>query len=95
MRLAFERSLELRELRVSSVAIESVFICMLACYVRWHLERRWAPLLFHDEQPPLQTNSHPRWTNRPPYSRRLGARAPGAGSRFEGRGGGSPPALMG
>ena len=27
-----------------------VFICMLAYYVRWHLERAWAPLLFRDEE---------------------------------------------
>jgi hypothetical protein len=30
-----------------------VFICMLAYYVRWHLERAWAPLLYRDEEPPL------------------------------------------
>jgi transposase len=30
-----------------------VFICMLAYYVRWHLERAWAPLLFRDEAKPL------------------------------------------
>jgi transposase len=28
-----------------------VFICMLAYYVRWHLERKWASLLYRDEQP--------------------------------------------
>ena len=27
-----------------------VFICMLAYYVRWHMERAWAPLLFRDEE---------------------------------------------
>ena len=26
-----------------------IFICMLAYYVRWHMERAWAPLLFKDE----------------------------------------------
>jgi transposase len=26
-----------------------IFICMLAYYVRWHLEREWASLLFKDE----------------------------------------------
>ena len=31
-----------------------IFICMLAYYVRWHLERKWASLLYRDEQPPLQ-----------------------------------------
>jgi hypothetical protein len=30
-----------------------VFLCMLAYYVQWHLERAWAPLLFRDEQPPV------------------------------------------
>ena len=30
-----------------------VFICMLAYYVRWHLERAWAPLLFRDEAKPV------------------------------------------
>ena len=29
-----------------------ILLCMLAYYVRWHLERAWAPLLFRDEQPP-------------------------------------------
>ncbi len=28
-----------------------VFLCMLAYYVQWHLERSWAPLLFRDEEP--------------------------------------------
>jgi hypothetical protein len=28
-----------------------VFLCMLAYYVQWHLERAWAPLLFRDEAP--------------------------------------------
>ena len=30
-----------------------IFLCMLAYYVRWHLEQAWQPLLFQDEQPPL------------------------------------------
>ena len=30
-----------------------VLLCMLAYYVRWHLERAWAPLLFRDEQRPV------------------------------------------
>jgi hypothetical protein len=28
-----------------------VFLCMLAYYVAWHIERAWAPLLFRDEEP--------------------------------------------
>ena len=30
-----------------------IFICMLAYYLRWHLERAWAPLLFRDEERPV------------------------------------------
>ena len=33
-----------------------VLICMLACYLTWHLRRAWAPLTFTDEQPPAQDN---------------------------------------
>ncbi len=29
-----------------------LFLCLLAAYVRWHLEAAWAPLLFRDEAPP-------------------------------------------
>jgi hypothetical protein len=33
-----------------------VLICMLACYLTWHLRRAWAPLTFTDEDPPPQDN---------------------------------------
>ena len=26
-----------------------IFLCMLAYYVQWHMQKAWAPLLFHDE----------------------------------------------
>jgi hypothetical protein len=29
-----------------------IFLCMLALYLRWHLEQMLAPLLFRDQQPP-------------------------------------------
>jgi len=29
-----------------------IFLCLLAYYVQWHLERAWAPLLFRDEERP-------------------------------------------
>jgi hypothetical protein len=29
-----------------------VLICMLACYLTWHLRRAWAPLTFTGENPP-------------------------------------------
>jgi hypothetical protein len=33
-----------------------VLICMLACYLTWHLRRALAPLTFTDEDPPAQDN---------------------------------------
>jgi hypothetical protein len=33
-----------------------VLICMLACYLTWHLRRAWAPLTFTDENPPAPVN---------------------------------------
>ena len=33
-----------------------VLICMLACYLIWHLRKAWAPLTFTDETPPHRDN---------------------------------------
>jgi hypothetical protein len=33
-----------------------VLICMLACYLTWHLRHAWAPLTFTDEHPPDRDN---------------------------------------
>jgi hypothetical protein len=33
-----------------------VLICMLACYLTWHLRQAWAPLTFTDENPPAPEN---------------------------------------
>src|SRR6266566_2505195 len=33
-----------------------MLICMLACYLTWHLRRAWAPLTFTDEHPPTASN---------------------------------------
>jgi hypothetical protein len=33
-----------------------VLICMLACYLTWHLRQAWAPLTFTDQTPPEQDN---------------------------------------
>ena len=33
-----------------------VLICMLACYLTWHLRRAWAPLTYTDQEPPEQGN---------------------------------------
>jgi hypothetical protein len=33
-----------------------VLICMLACYLTWHLRRAWAPLTYTDQDPPAPGN---------------------------------------
>jgi hypothetical protein len=33
-----------------------VLICMLACYLTWHLRRAWAPLTYTDQNPPRPGN---------------------------------------
>jgi hypothetical protein len=33
-----------------------VLICMLACYLVWHLRKAWAPLTFTDQEPPAPGN---------------------------------------
>jgi Transposase DDE domain len=33
-----------------------VLICMLACYLTWHLRQAWAPLTYADEHPPDRAN---------------------------------------
>ncbi len=33
-----------------------VLICMLACYLTWHLRKAWAPLTFTDQTPPAPEN---------------------------------------
>jgi transposase len=33
-----------------------VLICMLACYLVWHLRKAWAPLTFTDQTPPKRDN---------------------------------------
>jgi len=33
-----------------------VLICMLACYLAWHLRKAWAPLTYADEHPPRRDN---------------------------------------
>src|SRR6478752_3200675 len=33
-----------------------VLICLLACYLIWHLRKAWAPMTFTDEHPPQREN---------------------------------------
>ena len=43
-----------------------VLICMLACYLTWHLRRAWAPLTFTDETRPPRATPSPRPAAPPP-----------------------------
>ena len=36
-----------------------VLICLLACYLVWHLRQAWAPMTFTDEHPPNGTTRSP------------------------------------
>jgi hypothetical protein len=42
--------------RLSERVRAHVLICMLACYLVWHLRRAWTPLTFTDQNPPPQDN---------------------------------------
>ena len=33
-----------------------VLICLLACYLTWHLRKAWAPLTYTDQNPPVRDN---------------------------------------
>ena len=47
---------------------------MLAEYVRWHLRRAWAELLFHDEYPRCTSDPVAKATRSPQASRKAGRR---------------------
>jgi hypothetical protein len=36
-----------------------VLICLLACYLAWHLRKAWAPLTYTDEHPPQRDRDNP------------------------------------
>ncbi len=42
-----------------------VLICMLACYLTWHLRRAWTPLTFTEENPPRRTTRSRPHAGRP------------------------------
>ncbi|ARG54893.1 hypothetical protein [Mycobacterium kansasii] len=39
--------------RLSERVKAHVLICLLACYVTWHLRKAWAPPTCTDEHPPI------------------------------------------
>ena len=42
--------------RLGTASAAHVLICMLACYLTWHLRQAWAPLTYTDENPPARGN---------------------------------------
>jgi DDE family transposase len=57
-----------------------VLICMLACYLTWHLRQAWAPLTYTDEHPPQRASpvAHAR---RSPSADAKAARKTGPGQQ--------------
>src|SRR6185437_9931922 len=55
-----------------------VLICMLACYLTWHLRKTWAPLTYADEHPPARANPV-ALARRSPSAGAKGARKTGPG----------------
>jgi hypothetical protein len=47
-----------------------VLVCMLACYLTWHLKQAWAELLFKDEHPPIQADPVAKATRSPQAERK-------------------------
>jgi hypothetical protein len=51
-----------------------VLLCMLACYLAWHLKEAWAELIFKDEHPPVQTDPLAKATRSPTAERKARTR---------------------
>ncbi len=56
-----------------------VLICMLACYLSWHLRRAWAPLTYADEHPPQRDNPVAPARRSPSAERKASRKASAAG----------------
>ncbi|HYA51306.1 MAG TPA: IS1634 family transposase [Streptosporangiaceae bacterium] len=57
-----------------------VLICMLACYLTWHLRQAWAPLTYTDEHPPHRASPVAR-ARRSPSADAKAARKTGPGQQ--------------
>jgi hypothetical protein len=56
-----------------------VFLCMLAYYLTWHLRAAWAPLLFKDEQPPINPDPVAKADRSPAAKRKAQTKRTSAG----------------
>src|SRR5436190_1292499 len=61
-----------------------VLICMLACYLSWHLRQAWAPLTFTDEHPPARDNPVAPARRSPPAEAKASRKATAAGQPVRG-----------
>ena len=58
-----------------------VFLCTLAYYLTWHLRQAWAPLIFKDEQPPVQTDPVAKAVRSPQALRKAQTKRTATGER--------------
>jgi transposase len=58
-----------------------VLLCTLAYYLTWHLRQAWAPLLFKDEQPPIQADPVAKASRSPQAQRKAQTKRTAAGQR--------------
>jgi hypothetical protein len=75
--------LELRPIhhRLEDRVKAHVFLCMLSYYLAWHLRQAWKPLLFDDEQPPLQPDPVAKAKRSPQAERKARSKRTASGER--------------
>jgi len=75
--------LELRPIhhRLEERVKAHVFLCMLSYYLAWHLRQAWKPLLFDDEQPPLQADPVAKARRSPAAERKARSKRTTSGER--------------
>jgi hypothetical protein len=61
-----------------------VLICMLACYLSWHLRKAWAPLTYTDENPPQRDNPVAPARRSPDAGRKASRKAAATGQPVRG-----------
>ena len=61
-----------------------VLVCMLACYLSWHLRQAWAPLTYTDEHPPQRDNPVAPARRSPSAERKASRKATAAGEPARG-----------
>ncbi len=75
--------LELRPIhhRLEDRVKAHVFLCMLSYYLAWHLRQAWKPLLFDDEQPPVQPDPVAKARRSPQAERKAPSKRTAEGER--------------